>query len=477
MEYNFMSLYTELNHLGYQGILFDLDGTLTDPKEGIIKSFQYAFNKIGLPEPSSKQLERFIGSPLQQAFSELLDPPHKHLIEQMIAYYRERYATFGMFENKPYEGVKEMLENLRNEGHRLFVATSKPTVFATKILIHFKLSEYFEEIFGSELDGSRSDKGDLLRYIKKTKSLGDRLLMVGDRNFDMNAARQNNLDFLGVTYGYGSHSELKEAGTRHLCQNPMEIYQWIKHKKMQLNFCLIYFVILMLTIGTNSAFANAPYFIFIAGGSAAGKTTFARHLVNKLGEEKALYISLDEYLDKRVQEESHYIDGIPNFDNPSMINWKLLLKNISALQKGLSIDTPVYDFSLWMPVAFRKLQWKPVVIIEGIHATQNPLDEILGLRIFLDVDSELRYQRRLARDVAERNYSLEMIKKIFFNMAIPFEKTFLVPTMHKANILFTNLDGEDYLKKALEYTVEIFETYKTVGYETIKRNISYEELN
>ncbi|MBM3184021.1 MAG: hypothetical protein FJZ64_01795, partial [Chlamydiae bacterium] len=155
----------------------------------------------------------------------------------------------------------------------------------------------------------------------------------------------------------------------------------------------------ILSLFMTACLAAEPYFIFISGASASGKTTLAQTLVEKFGKENAVAISLDEYLDKRVQPKKDFCDEMPNFDNPSMINWKLLKRNISLLRQKKSIQTPDYDFQTSMPSGFRKLDWRPIVIIEGIHAMNDQLDSIPGLRIFFDIPQEIRYQRRLKRDV------------------------------------------------------------------------------
>lgn len=202
-------------------------------------------------------------------------------------------------------------------------------------------------------------------------------------------------------------------------------------------------------------FLAGPYFVFVSGGSASGKTTFANELVERLGEKKAVSISLDEYLDKAVQPEKDYIDGIPNFDNPSMINWKLLKENILLLQNGKSIQTPNYDFHTWGPSGARELEWRPIVIIEGIHAVSDHLDSIPGLRVFLDVPEEVRYKRRVKRDVEERKYSIELIEKIFYKMAVPFQKIFIDPMRHKADVILENNDA-----KAADRVVQLLEQRK-----------------
>lgn len=215
----------------YQTVFFDLDGTLTDPKEGITKSIQFAFEKMGLLTPSIDELEWSIGLPLQDIFAKLLNTHSETVINNALAYYRERYAALGMYENIPYSGVEFMLSELCKEGYHLYIATSKPEVFALEILKHFGLSHYFEKIYGAELDGTRSNKKYLLKYILESRPISQPCLMVGDRNVDAFAAFHNNMDALGVLYGYGSKQELTDAGVHHLCESPLDVYEWIKPKK------------------------------------------------------------------------------------------------------------------------------------------------------------------------------------------------------------------------------------------------------
>jgi phosphoglycolate phosphatase len=211
----------------YREILFDLDGTLIDPKEGITKSIQFALENMGGNIPSAKDLEWCIGPSLKESFKTLLPSSSETDIAAAVAYYRKRYAEKGMYEHFVYPGIKLLLSQLQKDGYRLFIATAKPELFAVKILKHFELASYFEKIYGAELDGTRSDKTELLEYMIETSSLQKPSLMIGDRRFDMEAALQNQVDPLGVTYGYGSQDELRQAGALHLCNSPEEIYSWI----------------------------------------------------------------------------------------------------------------------------------------------------------------------------------------------------------------------------------------------------------
>ncbi len=211
----------------YREILFDLDGTLIDPKEGITKCIQFALANMGVDAPSSDHLSWCIGPSLKESFRKLLPSPSEADLETALAHYRKRYAEQGMYEHFVYPDIEQMLSQLKKDGYRLFVATAKPEVFAVKILKAFHLSSYFEKIYGAELDGTRSDKAKLLEYIIENSSLKKPSLMIGDRRFDIEAALQNQIDPLGVTYGYGSQNELQQAGALHLCDSPMEIYSWI----------------------------------------------------------------------------------------------------------------------------------------------------------------------------------------------------------------------------------------------------------
>jgi phosphoglycolate phosphatase len=201
-------------------IFFDLDGTLTDPKIGITRSIQYALDRLGHPAiPSEDELTWCIGPPLRASFTKLLGGEHSS--DRAVALYRERFADIGIFENSLYAGIADMLTALSRPGRRLFVATSKPGVFAERIIDHFGLRDHFERVFGSELDGTRSDKTHLLEYALKQTSVDPaRAIMIGDRSHDIIGARNNGMSAIGVLYGYGSREELTEAGALHVCARP-----------------------------------------------------------------------------------------------------------------------------------------------------------------------------------------------------------------------------------------------------------------
>ncbi len=196
-----------------KNILIDLDGTLTDPKTGITASARYGLEKVGHPIDAHLNIDWIIGPPLKASLAKILNVAlDDDLAEQALLGYRERFAVTGLFENQVYPHVPETLEALKNQGFMLFVATAKPTVYAKKILEHFKLAQYFKEIYGSELSGERTNKAELIAYILQCEQLAPgECLMVGDREYDILGARRNGIDSIGVTYGYGVADELAHA--------------------------------------------------------------------------------------------------------------------------------------------------------------------------------------------------------------------------------------------------------------------------
>lgn len=192
-----------------QAVLFDLDGTLTDPKEGITRCMQHALAQLGWEVPATDALIPYIGPPLQETFAQLLATDDTASVGAAIAQYRDRFASTGMYENAVYPGTAAMLAGLKAAGIRLFVATSKPRVFAVKILEHFDLAQYFDGVYGSELDGRLSDKGELIAELLRAERLDPATtLMVGDRAHDIIGAQHNGVRSAAVTYGYGSAAEL-----------------------------------------------------------------------------------------------------------------------------------------------------------------------------------------------------------------------------------------------------------------------------
>jgi phosphoglycolate phosphatase len=207
-------------------VLLDLDGTLTDSRIGIVRSIQHALRALGHDAPAESALLKYVGPPLHAAFRELLPVGTESNIERAIAAYRERYVAIGMFENSVYAGVAESLKALKERGARLFVATSKPQVFAQRILEHFDMSHYFDTIYGSELDGQRTDKIDLIGHVLKESRLHPaHTVMIGDRHHDVVGAITNGVRAVGVLWGYGSREELLGSGAETLLDAPCELGQ------------------------------------------------------------------------------------------------------------------------------------------------------------------------------------------------------------------------------------------------------------
>lgn len=196
----------------YKVILFDLDGTLTDPKIGITRSVQYALRKFGIIEDDLDKLEPFIGPPLSDSFREFYSFEGEQ-IGQAIGYYREYFSCKGLYENKVYEGMEGMLRGLKNCGKKLIVATSKPTDFSNQIVRYFNMEKYFDFVAGSNNDGTRVKKGEVIQFVISNLTGYDKkdMVMVGDRKFDVCGARENGIHSIAVTYGYGSRNELIES--------------------------------------------------------------------------------------------------------------------------------------------------------------------------------------------------------------------------------------------------------------------------
>jgi len=206
-------------------VFFDLDGTLSDPAQGITLSIQHALSRLGAPVPEQQELHWCIGPSLRQSFTRLLEGDNDRA-EQAITLYRERFATVGMYENEVYPGIPDLLDALRQAGCSLYVATSKPQVYAQKILDHFGLTPRFRRIFGPDLNGKRSEKAELLSHALEEEGLiPASCWMVGDRMFDIAGARACGLSNIGVLYGYGSREELTEAGADWLAEQPEDVLQ------------------------------------------------------------------------------------------------------------------------------------------------------------------------------------------------------------------------------------------------------------
>lgn len=213
---------------GTATLLFDLDGTLTDPKAGIVNCIVHALHALGIDVPHPDTLTGFIGPPLLDSFAVLLGGDRTEAA-RAVQLYRERYATLGLFENAVYDGIPEVLRALREApSRRMFVATSKPREFAEPIMTRFGLRGYFEGIYGSELDGTRTDKGHLLRHLLDTERIDPaQATMIGDRAYDILGAKSCGLRSVGVLWGYGSRAELESAGAQGLCGLPADLLSWI----------------------------------------------------------------------------------------------------------------------------------------------------------------------------------------------------------------------------------------------------------
>ncbi|MDW5564554.1 HAD family hydrolase [Streptococcus mutans] len=199
----------------YQTILFDLDGTLTNPALGITDSLAYALEKFNIEVSDKKDLYRFIGPPLQDSFEHFYQFSRADSLKA-VAFYRDYFRYKGIYENEVYQGIPQLLEKLKMQGKKLLVATSKPEGFARQILKHFELFDYFDLVAGASMDGSRRLKGDVIAYGLAAEQISDRssAVMIGDRKHDIIGARENNLETIAVLYGFGSQEELEKAGAK-----------------------------------------------------------------------------------------------------------------------------------------------------------------------------------------------------------------------------------------------------------------------
>lgn len=283
-------------------LLFDLDGTLTDPKEGITTCVQYALRDQGIEEPDLDRLEPFIGPPLKESFMEFYGMDEEQA-DRAVAKYRERFETTGLYENKVYEGIPQMLRTLQSKRLHLAVASSKPTVFVERILEHFQLRKYFQVIVGSELDGTRVKKEEVveeaLNQLFEYKPVQkDKVYMVGDRRYDVEGARALGIESVGVAFGYGGMEELKEARADYIVRSVEELQRFLMRGVEELEkgkpktevkkgftfsrmwvilYCLLLFVCvrgaveyglsyIMLNIGQNCAPGTAEGILFLWNG-------------------------------------------------------------------------------------------------------------------------------------------------------------------------------------------------------------------
>ena len=290
-------------------LLFDLDGTLTDPKVGICTCVQYALKSFGIEEPDLDRLEPFIGPPLKDSFMQYYDMSEEQA-EKAIEKYRERFSETGLFENEVYAGIPQMLSDLKSVGMKLAVASSKPTVYVKRILEHFGIAKYFDAVVGSELDGTRVNKDEVVQealrqlFDEQTYDKG-KVYMIGDRHFDVEGAHALGIESVGVTYGYGSMEELKAAKSEYIIRSVDELHRFllrgvdevIKPKGLQriwgfmfpfLMFCLVrnvviqLFNLVMITIG-QMVKGGSFFFIHNAEGVLEGLTGNVSTIGSALG--------------------------------------------------------------------------------------------------------------------------------------------------------------------------------------------------
>lgn len=215
-------------HMSYQYLLFDLDGTLTDPGIGITNSVMHALKKYNINVNDRACLYKFIGPPLIDSFMEFYNFSREQA-EQAVIYYREYFMDKGLFENQPYEDIEHVLETLKAKQKTLIVATSKLTIMAEKILEHFKLRQYFADVVGSNMDNTRTTKSEVIQYILDNRNITDlkQAIMIGDRKHDIIGAKTCGLDSIGVLYGYGDQEEHRKAGATYIAKYPKDILPYV----------------------------------------------------------------------------------------------------------------------------------------------------------------------------------------------------------------------------------------------------------
>lgn len=203
-------------------ILFDLDGTLTDSGEGIINCAILALKHFGCPIPTPEQMRTFVGPPLHESFIKYGVPADK--ADEAVAVFRSRYIPIGKYENKPYPGIHDLLKNLKEDGHTLYVATSKPETMANDVLEHFELAHYFDCICGASMDTSRSTKEAVIAYLIAQNGQSDNMIMVGDTKFDVIGANEHGIPCIGVSWGYGKIDDMLSSGAIAVSNTMEELY-------------------------------------------------------------------------------------------------------------------------------------------------------------------------------------------------------------------------------------------------------------
>ena len=209
-----------------RSILFDLDGTITDSGEGIMNCAELALRHFGLPVPDRNTMRVFVGPPLDETFLKFGVLPHQ--TDEAIRVFRSRYTTVGKFENFPYPGVDILLSKLRAQGHKLYIATSKPENMAKEVLEHFGLSQYFDLICGATLDGSRSKKADIITYLLAQTGSTTAPIMIGDTAHDILGAKAHGMPAIGVAWGYGKVADMEAAGALAIAHSMEELLEILK---------------------------------------------------------------------------------------------------------------------------------------------------------------------------------------------------------------------------------------------------------
>lgn len=212
----------------YKYLLFDLDGTLTNPGLGITNSVMYALKKFDIHVEDRTELYKFIGPPLRDSF-ETFYGFSTEKSELAVQYYREYYKEQGLYENEVYNEIPELLTQLKVQGKSLIVATSKPEAFSVEILKHFKLYDYFDFVAGATMDTTRNTKSDIIKYAMESCNISEKssAIMIGDREHDIIGAKENELDSIGVLFGYGSLDELQKTRATYIAEKPMDILKYV----------------------------------------------------------------------------------------------------------------------------------------------------------------------------------------------------------------------------------------------------------
>ena len=212
----------------YNTILFDLDGTLTDPAEGITNSVAYALSKFGINITDMSELYCFIGPPLVDAFMRFYNFTEEQA-KEAVGYYREHFRSVGILQNEMFDGVPEMLSSLKQQGKTIALATCKPEPFADVILKHFDIYKYFDFLGGATFYGTRSQKGEVIAYVLEELKITDKktVLMIGDRYHDIDGAKENDIDSVGVLFGYGDYEELTSSGATYIAKTLDDIMKFI----------------------------------------------------------------------------------------------------------------------------------------------------------------------------------------------------------------------------------------------------------